>query len=596
MVAGAKVVDPGGLINYLPVYNVLLYGAKGDNATDDTTAINNCITAAAGKGIVYFPPPPGGSYRISTIALPDQTRLMGATSASTNTPFGHGQSLIARLVNTTSSLFTIPTSHQNIVIEDLAFNGNVTTNATGYAYGDLIHFDDDSVATDPIQHTYINRCYFYNSAGNGIYVGNNRRDIHVTNTTIQNIRPITWSSAYTAYPAGLIVGNGTPSNTHSCAFVNLTGTATTTAPGSDTTNWLEITSPMEIYPVVWASGTFTKGTLVRDNSATYILISATGTYTTAPHSDSTNWLPIVGSFMFDGLASAGGTDSYMTDCLIGNQLFGNGVNLGQGLAGSSIWNVTNVACFGNIVGFQLGTYCTGARLVGCEADRNAKQGILYGDDVTTNTSSSAVNTILGCTLNINSQYADNTYSHIRVGSKIVQASISANSFVVAGTTSNTPSYCIEATGSGTTVYGNVGVMSPAVGSYAQAAHAFSNLGNALVLSSAAAQTPVNVNPVNTVAVSSNAGTCSALYAINNFTNSSAATMAITLSTTGAVDGQEMIVRVYDFSAASQTIGWTNTENSGVSAPTTSNGSTTLPSTVTFQYNSATSKWRCIQSC
>ena len=139
-------------------------------------------------------------------------------------------------------------------------------------------------------------------------------------------------------------------------------------------------------------------------------------------------------------------------------------------------------------------------------------------------------------------------------------------------------------------------MSSAVGSYAQAAHAFSSLGNALVLSSAAAQTPLNVNPVHTVTVASNAGTCSALYTINNFTNSSAATMTITLSTTGAVDGQEMIVRVYDFSAASQTIGWTNTENSGVSAPTTSNGSTTLPSTVTFQYNSATSKWRCIQSC
>lgn len=30
--------------------------------------------------------------------------------------------------------------------------------------------------------------------------------------------------------------------------------------------------------------------------------------------------------------------------------------------------------------------------------------------------------------------------------------------------------------------------------------------------------------------------------------------------------------------------------------TTSNGSTTLPETVTSQYNSATSKWRCIQSC
>lgn len=98
---------------------------------------------------------------------------------------------------------------------------------------------------------------------------------------------------------------------------------------------------------------------------------------------------------------------------------------------------------------------------------------------------------------------------------------------------------------------------------------------------------------NTVTVTSNAGTCSAGFRLNTFTNSSAATMAITISTSGAVDGQAMIVRIYDFSAVAQTIGWTNTENSTVSAPTTSNGSTTLPLTVGFMYNVATSKWRCV---
>lgn len=77
------------------------------------------------------------------------------------------------------------------------------------------------------------------------------------------------------------------------------------------------------------------------------------------------------------------------------------------------------------------------------------------------------------------------------------------------------------------------------------------------------------------------------------TNSSAATMAITIPTSGAVDGQMMMVRVYDFSAVAQTIGWTNTENSLATAPLTSNGSTTLPLTVGFQFNGQTSKWRCI---
>jgi hypothetical protein len=100
---------------------------------------------------------------------------------------------------------------------------------------------------------------------------------------------------------------------------------------------------------------------------------------------------------------------------------------------------------------------------------------------------------------------------------------------------------------------------------------------------------------NAVTVTANAGTVPITYRLNTFTNSSAATMAITMAVTSAVDGQISIVRIYDFSAATQTIGWTNTENSTVSAPLTSNGSTTLPLTVGFMYNSQTSKWRCVAS-
>ena len=102
-----------------------------------------------------------------------------------------------------------------------------------------------------------------------------------------------------------------------------------------------------------------------------------------------------------------------------------------------------------------------------------------------------------------------------------------------------------------------------------------------------------INNAVAVTVTSNAGTVPITSKVNNFTNSSAATMAITMAVTGAVDGQMSMVRIYDFSAATQTIGWTNTENSTVSVPTTSNGSTTLPLTVGFQYNGQTSKWRCI---
>lgn len=99
----------------------------------------------------------------------------------------------------------------------------------------------------------------------------------------------------------------------------------------------------------------------------------------------------------------------------------------------------------------------------------------------------------------------------------------------------------------------------------------------------------------TVTVASNAGTCDITHGIQNFTNSSAATMTITLTTTSASDGATKIVRIFDFSAVAQTVTWVGTENSTVTAPATSNGSTTLPLTVGFQYNSATSKWRCIAS-
>lgn len=101
--------------------------------------------------------------------------------------------------------------------------------------------------------------------------------------------------------------------------------------------------------------------------------------------------------------------------------------------------------------------------------------------------------------------------------------------------------------------------------------------------------------VNTVIVTSNAGTIPITHRLHNFTNSSAAAMTITLTTTGAVDGQMAIIRIYDASAATQSISWVNTENSAVSVPTTSNGSTTLPLTVGFMYNNATSRWRCIAS-
>lgn len=100
---------------------------------------------------------------------------------------------------------------------------------------------------------------------------------------------------------------------------------------------------------------------------------------------------------------------------------------------------------------------------------------------------------------------------------------------------------------------------------------------------------------NAIAASGNAATVPVTSGRNIVTNNSAATLTITMTTTSAVNMQTCIVQILDASAVAQSITWVNTENSAISAPTTSNGSTTLPLTVGFIYNSATSKWRCIAS-
>jgi hypothetical protein len=102
---------------------------------------------------------------------------------------------------------------------------------------------------------------------------------------------------------------------------------------------------------------------------------------------------------------------------------------------------------------------------------------------------------------------------------------------------------------------------------------------------------IDVN--NAITASGNAATVPVTFKLNTITNNSAATLTITMATASAVDGQLTLVRILDFSGVAQTITWVNTENSTVTAPATSNGSTTLPLTVGLQYNSATTKWRVI---
>jgi len=63
-----------------PGINVRLFGAKGDNVTDDTAAIQQAIdTAAPMEGAVWFPP---GQYRCGMLQLRDSVALVGTPTWS----------------------------------------------------------------------------------------------------------------------------------------------------------------------------------------------------------------------------------------------------------------------------------------------------------------------------------------------------------------------------------------------------------------------------------------------------------------------------------------------------------------------------------
>lgn len=98
---------------------------------------------------------------------------------------------------------------------------------------------------------------------------------------------------------------------------------------------------------------------------------------------------------------------------------------------------------------------------------------------------------------------------------------------------------------------------------------------------------------NAITASGNAATVPVTARVNTVTNNSAATLTITMTTASAANRQLTEVLILDATAVAQTITWVNTEDSTVTAPIISNGSTTLPVTVLFQFNTATGKWRTI---
>jgi hypothetical protein len=114
-------------VDGLWVINVKSYGATGNGSTDDTTPINNAVTAAGAGNLVFFP---AGTYKITAaIVLPTLVSVSGTGASSIIAPATAGQvafsmapTAITETHNTIHDLQISPTANNCIGIKAVFCN------------------------------------------------------------------------------------------------------------------------------------------------------------------------------------------------------------------------------------------------------------------------------------------------------------------------------------------------------------------------------------------------------------------------------------------------------------------------------------------
>jgi hypothetical protein len=147
------------------IYNVKAspYLAKGDGITDDTAAIQAAVNAAqtAGAGIIWIPS--GSTFLIDTVNLTSNLIVTGGGTLK----FKNNTAAFALLELNASN---------NVIIDEIIFDGNVTNQTTWNESRHTIQIiDSDSVT--------VKNCRFINLIGDGIYINNSS-----TNVTIDKNR------------------------------------------------------------------------------------------------------------------------------------------------------------------------------------------------------------------------------------------------------------------------------------------------------------------------------------------------------------------------------------------------------------------------
>lgn len=140
----------GGLEGW---FNVKDYGLKGDDSTDNLSAINTMLASLSNGSVVYFPP---GTYRVSGAINPGAKffRFAGA---------GYFASVV-KTTSATADLFALTDGNWYSQWEDLGFTSTVNKTA-----GSMINTGTASGGGNVA--THVRRCNFTN-AGGGTYIFN----------------------------------------------------------------------------------------------------------------------------------------------------------------------------------------------------------------------------------------------------------------------------------------------------------------------------------------------------------------------------------------------------------------------------------------
>lgn len=164
-VTGAKTFNAGKLLDKgSQIYNVKAYGAVGDGSTDDTSAIQSALTAAAGAGggIVYLPE---ATYVVSNITIDSYVELQGA---------GRGTQLLGKSGSSGYMIaLTTPASSQQTAIRTLTLKPN-----TGTLGGIKLDNTGFGTSIDPLH--IVEDVVVLNAGGNSFYFDNSMRELRVT--------------------------------------------------------------------------------------------------------------------------------------------------------------------------------------------------------------------------------------------------------------------------------------------------------------------------------------------------------------------------------------------------------------------------------